>query len=30
MGAWITVINLSNEEQMKQTAINFRVIKELL
>lgn len=30
MGAWITVINLSNEEPMKQTAINFQVIKELL
>lgn len=28
--AWITVIHLSNEEPMKQTAINFRVIKELL
>lgn len=27
---WITVIHLSNEEPMKQTAINFGVIKELL
>lgn len=30
VGTWITVIHLSNEEQMKQTAINFRVIKELI